>query len=245
MGLSTAERNRNKRERKKLLREEQRKLETTRASDAAVADNEKEAPNEPQVEIEYVAEPVMQMAAGDSGSGGADGNGGSSDVFEALRRFQERADAIVVSDDERGNHAAATSTLSTDDGVNEDGGDDEYNSESISKRRIRDMIRPSVAELKRRVERPDLVEAHDVTASDPEFLIQLKAVPGTVPVPRHWGRKRKYLQGKVRLCYVMQCYVIWVPSPTYSFILLYVCTCMGPATTILTYSFWIPITERI
>ena len=24
----------------------------------------------------------------------------------------------------------------------------------------------------------------------------LKAVPGSVPVPRHWGRKRKYLQGK-------------------------------------------------
>lgn len=40
------------------------------------------------------------------------------------------------------------------------------------------------------------VEAHDVTAPDPEFLIYLKGVSGTVPVPRHWGRKRKYLQGK-------------------------------------------------
>jgi splicing factor 3B subunit 2 len=46
------------------------------------------------------------------------------------------------------------------------------------------------------VSRPDLVEAHDVTAADPEFLLYLKSVPNTVPVPRHWGRKRKYLQGK-------------------------------------------------
>ena len=57
-------------------------------------------------------------------------------------------------------------------------------------------MRPSVADLKRRVDRPDLVEAHDITAPDPDFLICLKGHPGTVPVPRHWGRKRKYLQGK-------------------------------------------------
>ena len=41
-----------------------------------------------------------------------------------------------------------------------------------------------------------MVEAHDISAPDPDFLIQLKSVSGTVPVPRHWGRKRKYLQGK-------------------------------------------------
>ena len=58
------------------------------------------------------------------------------------------------------------------------------------------MMRPSVADLKRRVVRPDLVEAHDITAADPDFLIVMKAVPGTARVPRHWGRKRKYLQGK-------------------------------------------------
>jgi splicing factor 3B subunit 2 len=67
---------------------------------------------------------------------------------------------------------------------------------SLSKRKLRDMLRPSIAELKRRVRYPDLVEAHDVTSPDPDFLIALKGMPGTVPVPRHWGRKRKYLQGK-------------------------------------------------
>eukprot|EP00536_Pseudo-nitzschia_multiseries_P005606 jgi/Psemu1/254661/estExt_Genewise1Plus.C_1070059 len=66
----------------------------------------------------------------------------------------------------------------------------------MSKRKLRELIRPSVAELKRRVHRPDLVEAHDVTAADPDFLIALKSIPHTTPVPFHWGRKRKYLQGK-------------------------------------------------
>jgi hypothetical protein len=89
-----------------------------------------------------------------------------------------------------------------DDGDGDDD-DDEYN-ESISKRRIRDMIRPSVAELKRRVERPDLVEAHDVTAADPEFLIQLKAVAGTVPF-RATGVKAISERCVLQCTYVMLC----------------------------------------
>lgn len=211
-GLSTAERNRNKRERKKREREEQRKQLELEQKDKQ-DDDKQDTDHQPQVEIEYVAEP-LPLLAGDDGGANAGG-----DALESLRRFQERADAIVVSDDERGGNAAAVH----DDGT---GDDDEYNeSESISKRRIRDMIRPTVAELKRRVDRPDLVEAHDVTATDPEFLIQLKAVPGTVPVPRHWGRKRKYLQGKVR--YALLCYIIfailWVPSPVHLHIYTSVC----------------------
>jgi splicing factor 3B subunit 2 len=39
-------------------------------------------------------------------------------------------------------------------------------------------------------------QAHDVTASDPRLLVYLKALRNTVPVPRHWCHKRKYLQGK-------------------------------------------------
>ena len=67
---------------------------------------------------------------------------------------------------------------------------------SLSKRKQRERNRPTVAELKNQAGRDDLVEAYDVTAPDPIFLLYLKSVPGTVPVPRHWGRKRKYLKGK-------------------------------------------------
>lgn len=37
---------------------------------------------------------------------------------------------------------------------------------------------------------------HDVTAQEPKLLVHLKATRNTVPVPRHWCFKRKYLQGK-------------------------------------------------
>ena len=45
-------------------------------------------------------------------------------------------------------------------------------------------------------QRPDVVEAHDVTAQDPRLLVHLKAYRNTVPVPTHWCQKRKYLQNK-------------------------------------------------
>ncbi|OQS02106.1 hypothetical protein THRCLA_21504, partial [Thraustotheca clavata] len=54
----------------------------------------------------------------------------------------------------------------------------------------------SISMLKQIVSCPDVVEAHDVTSSDPPFLCYLKAYRNTVPVPRHWCHKRKYLQGK-------------------------------------------------
>eukprot|EP00889_Picochlorum_renovo_P005287 jgi/Picre1/32317/NNA_007663.t1 len=41
-----------------------------------------------------------------------------------------------------------------------------------------------------------VVEVWDVTAMDPLMLVYLKAYRNTVPVPRHWSQKRKYLQGK-------------------------------------------------
>ena len=66
----------------------------------------------------------------------------------------------------------------------------------MSKKKLKKMNRLTVAELKQLVERPDVVEMHDVTSRDPNLLIHLKATRNTVPVPRHWCFKRKYLQGK-------------------------------------------------
>uniref|UniRef100_A0A8C5A338 Splicing factor 3b, subunit 2 n=1 Tax=Gadus morhua TaxID=8049 RepID=A0A8C5A338_GADMO len=66
----------------------------------------------------------------------------------------------------------------------------------LSKKKMRRMNRLTVAELKQLVARPDVVEMHDVTAQEPKLLVHLKATRNTVPVPRHWCFKRKYLQGK-------------------------------------------------
>ncbi len=65
-----------------------------------------------------------------------------------------------------------------------------------SKRQIRKKGRLTVAELKKLVPRPEIVEVHDTTAADPRLLVHLKAMRNTVAVPRHWSHKRKYLQGK-------------------------------------------------
>ena len=54
----------------------------------------------------------------------------------------------------------------------------------------------TVAELKAVSARPDLVEAIDVTAPDPHFLIWLKSLPNVVGVPVHWSSKRKYMANK-------------------------------------------------
>lgn len=68
----------------------------------------------------------------------------------------------------------------------------------LSKRKLKKLTRLSVAELKQLVNRPDVVEMHDVTARDPKLLVQLKAHRNTVPVPRHWCFKRKV--GTFELC---------------------------------------------
>jgi splicing factor 3B subunit 2 len=203
MGLSTAERNRRKRERKKKEREEQRRQEQVEAKEesttAAVASLPK---SEDDVEIEYVAEPVLpHSAAGGLPEGlPPDMNGQQPESMAAvLRRFHQRAalTAVVISDDERGaDNGSSSGGKPPDKYSSSDEEDDEDEKKPMSKRKLRELTRPTVAELKRRVKRPDLVEAHDITAEYPDFLIHLKSIPGTVPVPRHWGRKRKYLQGK-------------------------------------------------
>jgi splicing factor 3B subunit 2 len=181
MGLSTAERNRRKRERKKQEREEQRNNEKMEKSDP-VANNKDEG--ELEVEIEYVPEPLM-IAVDDV-------------EFEAIRLVQERSVAVITDDERHPDEVYDQNKQSDDDDdIDNDDDEDETNA-GISNRKMRELLRPTIAQLKQKVKRPDLVEAHDVTAADPEFLVYLKSVPGTVPVPRHWGRKRKYLQGKVR-----------------------------------------------
>uniref|UniRef100_A0A3Q7FR37 PSP proline-rich domain-containing protein n=1 Tax=Solanum lycopersicum TaxID=4081 RepID=A0A3Q7FR37_SOLLC len=56
--------------------------------------------------------------------------------------------------------------------------------------------RMKIAELKQISMKPDVVEVWDATAADPKLLVFLKSYRNTVPVPRHWCQKRKFLQGK-------------------------------------------------
>lgn len=177
MGLSTAERNKRKRERKKREREELKKQQEAEA--VAASDSTSPAADD-LVEVEYVAEPIL------------------SEEVEGLRNFQELV--ALTGGNDSSLEKEKTFANKAEDKYDDD--DDNDDRKAMSKRKLREMLRPSVAELKRKVAKPELVEAHDITAADPEFLIELKSVPGTVPVPRNWGRKRKYLQGKVSSLFI-------------------------------------------
>ncbi|KAJ1662624.1 hypothetical protein IW140_005712 [Coemansia sp. RSA 1813] len=63
-------------------------------------------------------------------------------------------------------------------------------------RKQRKKNRMSVAELKQKAPRPEVVEWTDVSAKDPDLLVAIKATRNTVPVPMHWSQKKKYLQYK-------------------------------------------------
>eukprot|EP01111_Echinosteliopsis_oligospora_P013433 TRINITY_DN4819_c0_g1_i4.p1 TRINITY_DN4819_c0_g1~~TRINITY_DN4819_c0_g1_i4.p1 ORF type:complete len:672 (+),score=274.45 TRINITY_DN4819_c0_g1_i4:86-2101(+) len=65
-----------------------------------------------------------------------------------------------------------------------------------SKKQKKRLKRLSIPLLKQLVRRPEAVEVHDVNSSDPYFLVYLKSYRNTVPVPKHWCQKRKYLQNK-------------------------------------------------
>ncbi|EED88970.1 hypothetical protein THAPSDRAFT_269780 [Thalassiosira pseudonana CCMP1335] len=224
MALSNAEKNKRKRDRKKREREAQKlaaeavAVNAETATDDSQADVEIEYIAEPLFASAAVADSSTGAAAVGTASGAgkkddddavaADGDalvpaaaaaGDNEDLQEVMRRFQDRAAVIYVTDDETKLQSSTDNITSSSSANNNDPNsllDDDEEESHLSKRKLKDLLRPTVAQLKQLVKNPELVEAHDVTAPDPEFLIYLKGVEGTVPVPRHWGRKRKYLQGK-------------------------------------------------
>lgn len=66
----------------------------------------------------------------------------------------------------------------------------------MTKKQRKQLAQMKIFDLKMQVKRPDLVEAWDVTSKDPLFLLDCKQVRNSVPVPRHWAQKRRYLQYK-------------------------------------------------
>jgi len=106
-------------------------------------------------------------------------------IFKVFATPDELSNENLITD--AGNDGNATGLTTADNSVE---------ITKLSKKKKKLSSRLSVAELKQLINRPDVVEAHDVTASDPRFLVYLKSYRNSVPVPRHWCAKRKYLQGK-------------------------------------------------
>ncbi|XP_056299222.1 splicing factor 3B subunit 2 isoform X1 [Pseudoliparis swirei] len=200
--ISKKDKNRKRRNRKKknkkkrALEKKEQAVQEKDGSDKdkendkdAEEDNEKE--KEPEVEIEYITE--------------------EPEIYDPNYIFFKRIfEAFKLTDDvkkEKEKEPEKTEKQETavlrkkgfeDERKDSDDSDDDMRPDvpKLSKKKMRRMNRLTVAELKQLVARPDVVEMHDVTAHEPKLLVHLKATRNTVPVPRHWCFKRKYLQGK-------------------------------------------------
>ncbi|SAL95959.1 hypothetical protein [Absidia glauca] len=149
------------------------------------------------VEIEYIVKP-MDVSSLKTMDGMAnledDMLNQFSDIFRHFQTGKEEddEDAEVVHSEEGG----AQDSKPTDEHDQDNDSDTDAKDQVISKKKLKQLTRPSVAELKQMVSKPEAVEWWDVNAEDPKLLVQLKSYRNTVPVPVHWSQKRKYLQNK-------------------------------------------------
>lgn len=183
---------------KKRLKAKEKKLQTNQSNDSNLETNEKKNSNhqkynnenDDDIEIEYVSLNPLETL-------------GDSSLVEQFKnifeKFTKPEELIAqrdnkINDKNQDNCSKDTIIKSNEDGEDEDM--DDKQAAKLSKKKKKLMTRLSVAVLKQLVQRPDVVEAHDICSSDPRLLVYLKASRNTVQVPRHWCAIRKYLQGK-------------------------------------------------
>jgi splicing factor 3B subunit 2 len=136
---------------------------------------ESELKTEPEFEVEYVV--VNPFETEDN----------ANEEYEELKEIFTHF--LKVEEDEKKEEMP-------EQGVTNGKADAPVKEEKLSKKKRKLQRRLPIAVLKAMVDRPDLVEPHDTCAANPYVLMHLKAYRNTVPVPRHWSQKRKYLQGK-------------------------------------------------
>ncbi|XP_066903922.1 splicing factor 3B subunit 2 [Halyomorpha halys] len=185
---------RNKKSKIKLQDQNDKNVDSKENSEDAAKGKEKE--DIPEVEVEYIQEKLNLFEL--------------EPIYRSYARVLEAfriSEPTVVPDISKEIQAATifgvqrkdltkVPKLPEEDDIEEGGEGKGDEKPKLSKRKLKKLTRLSIAELKQLVSRPDVVEMHDVTARDPKLLVQLKAHRNTVPVPRHWCFKRKYLQGK-------------------------------------------------
>ncbi|XP_068652603.1 uncharacterized protein [Aristolochia californica] len=139
-----------------------------------------------QVEIEYVPEK-------------ADFEDGLIEDFKHIFEKFSFSDAAGDSEGKEKLDDAATDAAAkkkADSDSEEEDEDAQQKEKGVSNKKKKLQRRMKIAELKQICSRPDVVEVWDATAADPKLLVYLKSYRNTVPVPRHWCQKRKFLQGK-------------------------------------------------
>ncbi|KAG6586512.1 Splicing factor 3B subunit 2 [Phytophthora cinnamomi] len=150
-------------------------------------EQEREAP--PDVQVEYVSADLSKELALPQDDPAYE------EMMRVFGKFSSAEELCGATDNEDGKDDDKKDKGEADaDDTQEKEEEDEE--QTLSRKARKKSKRLSVAELKQLVAYPDVVEAHDVTSADPRLLVYLKSYRNTVPVPRHWCHKRKYLQGK-------------------------------------------------
>ena len=186
----STDRNRKKKEKKKASKQK-RATEVASAAPAASAGASSSADDVPGVVVEYVssvmsdADPALaefasvfgkfakaeELVSG-KGKAAGEGEGGEGEGAAAAALAKAKAAAAAAAEEE------------------------EEAAQELSRRAKKRIKRLSIAELKQLVTKPEVVEAWDVTSEDPRLLVHLKSYRNTIPVPKHWCQKRKFLMGK-------------------------------------------------
>ncbi|KAB1199174.1 Splicing factor 3B subunit 2 [Morella rubra] len=184
------ERRRRRRKQKKNNSKASQTLDPSSVDDNDIADDDAKENNDPQqlgelVEVEYVPEQ-------------ADFDDGMDEEFRKIfEKFTFRETAGTQENDNKDESAPnAASSKKLDSDSEEEEQDNQQKERGVSNKKKKLHRRMKIAELKQICSRPDVVEVWDATASDPKLLVFLKSYRNTVPVPRHWCQKRKFLQGK-------------------------------------------------
>ncbi|CAD5193051.1 unnamed protein product, partial [Musa acuminata subsp. malaccensis] len=143
----------------------------------------------PQVEVSVEVEYVPEKADVEESF--------LEDFKSVLEKFSFQ-DAASAEDDDKKDEAAgnAAAKKKGDSDSEEEEQEAQQKEKGLSNKKKKLQRRMKIADLKQICSRPDVVEVWDATAADPKILVFLKSYRNTVPVPRHWCQKRKFLQGK-------------------------------------------------
>ncbi|CAL5344942.1 unnamed protein product [Camellia sinensis] len=156
-----------------------------------------------QVEVEYVPEK-------------AELDGDLDDEFrKVFEKFSFKETAGSEENDKKDETATnAALAKKADSDSDEEEQDTQQKDKGFSNKKKKLQRRMKIAELKQICSRPDVVEVWDATASDPKLLVFLKSYRNTVPVPRHWCQKRKFLQRGAAVTIMEPGYVgVWQRGP--------------------------------
>jgi splicing factor 3B subunit 2 len=176
----------NKKRTKQLLRE----AASARARHAQQGDS-----SESDVQVEVVPAPSEIDTGVDSG------DPAYRNLLPAMQRFklatneQPEGNAKEEPSDQSPPQAGGSGSSHQQELADDDASGD-LDATHVSRRQMKRMYRPRIADLKTFSSHPEVVEVWDAASPDPPLLVHLKAHRNTVPVPTHWSAKRRYLQGK-------------------------------------------------